>query len=54
MYYKLIENPKWKPYCLNCTTMNRMVSPPKGFKCLDCRNEIDFDMKKIVDNKEKQ
>jgi len=32
--------PGWRPYCLVCTSMLRMVRTLYGFQCQSCRNRI--------------
>ena len=53
---KLVEEPTWRPYCLQCETMGRMTAMPYGFKCegigdhfgrKGCNNTIGVDMRRI-------
>ena len=39
-----IPYPGWKPYCLVCSSMARMVDRPFGYHCEACGNDINFDM----------
>ncbi len=44
------KNPNWRPYCLTCTTFDRMNSQPYGFKCRKCGNEIGFDLQRVEES----
>lgn len=37
--------PEWKPYCLMCSTMDRMVPTSYGWRCWPCGNPIGKDGK---------
>lgn len=47
MYWKLEQDPNWRPYCLRCPSMLRMIPMPYGFWCAACDNHIDRDMHRI-------
>lgn len=42
-------DPDYRPYCLNCTTMMRMIKTHSGFRCRNCQHEIDHDDFKKAD-----
>lgn len=48
IYWKLREAPDWRPYCLVCSSMQRMVPREYGFMCLSCDNRIDRNMEHLV------
>lgn len=41
---KAKTDPKYRPYCLKCSTMARMEKTDYGFKCVACGNKINPDM----------
>lgn len=46
VFYKLLEDPEWRPYCLVCDTMKRMILVDEHFfECTECKNYIGSDMK---------
>ncbi|HPT72129.1 MAG TPA: hypothetical protein PLE74_07585 [Candidatus Cloacimonadota bacterium] len=40
----LTTDPNWRPYCLMCQSMGRMVKTEYGFRCPSCGNTIKPDM----------
>lgn len=40
----------WRPYCLNCSTSERMVATNYGFKCLCCGNLIGFNLTRLKES----
>lgn len=40
----------WKPYCLTCSTMNRMEQKEFGFKCNTCGNLIGWDLTRLLES----
>lgn len=40
----------WKPYCLKCSTYNRMIEMPYGFRCVACCNMIGFDLCRLKES----
>ena len=36
--------PGWAPYCLMCSTMERMKPTSYGWRCVACRNPIGRDL----------
>jgi hypothetical protein len=40
----------WKPYCLVCSTMSRMVEQTYGFKCNHCGNVIGFNLTRLMES----
>lgn len=36
--------PGWRPYCLVCPTMSRMVARDYGWQCVGCSNKIKHDL----------
>ncbi len=34
----------YRPYCLNCTLLPRVVLKPDGFECWHCGNRFGFDL----------
>lgn len=34
----------WTPYCLKCSTTERMVEFQHGFRCVACNNHINWDL----------
>jgi hypothetical protein len=45
-YWKLVEDPNWRPYCLACATMQRMTPVQRGFRC-QCGVVVGRDMRRI-------
>lgn len=45
-YWKLEQDPTWRPYCLACRSMARMEPCGEGFRC-GCGNVVDRDMVRI-------
>ncbi len=37
----------WEPYCLMCSTMDRMAKKSYGFKCTCCGNEIGHNLQRL-------
>ena len=35
-----MNGPNWRPYCLVCSSMKRMVATVYGYKCSACGNKI--------------
>jgi hypothetical protein len=35
---------EWKPYCLICTTNERMIEMSDGFMCTHCRARTNWDL----------
>jgi hypothetical protein len=42
-----VHAPGWNPYCLVCTTMERMERRDYGWECVACHNKIGFDLKRL-------
>lgn len=40
----------WKPYCLMCSTIERMGKRDYGFECMCCKNMIGFDLKRLIES----
>lgn len=40
----------WRPYCLQCSTVSRMLERPYGFQCGSCHNMISFDLYRLVES----
>lgn len=40
----------WSPYCLNCSTVNRMEAKDYGFCCRNCNNMIGFNLQRLVES----
>lgn len=38
------KDPTYRPYCLMCDSMARMVRTDYGFQCSACKNKINTDM----------
>jgi hypothetical protein len=51
-YWKLREDPTWRPYCLNCRSMARMTREGDTFRCEACQMRVDVDMRPIREFKE--
>ena len=47
VYWKLAEDPSWRPYCLNCRTMARMTRVADGFRCEACKLKVGLDMRAV-------
>lgn len=41
-------NPNWDPYCLKCSSLRKMKRTDYGWKCLNCGNEIGWNLEKIT------
>lgn len=39
-----LNDKNWRPYCLKCSTMKRMVKTSYGFICTHCNNKIKEDL----------
>lgn len=40
----------WKPYCLMCSTVNRMEAKDYGFQCNTCKNMIGFNLTRLQES----
>lgn len=40
----------WRPYCLACGTIHRMIPMDFGFKCLSCGNLIGFNLTRLAES----
>jgi hypothetical protein len=40
----------WKPYCMMCSTMQRMAEKNYGFECTKCKNMIGFDLTRLAES----
>lgn len=40
---------EYSPYCMQCNTIGRMRLRPYGFACNNCRNEIGFNRRRVLD-----
>lgn len=42
-----LANPNWRPYCLKCSEIRRMLRQPYGFQCRGCGNRINRECKPL-------
>ena len=40
----------WQPYCMTCSTMDRMRSESYGFRCTHCGNMIGFNLHRLQES----
>lgn len=40
----------WKPYCLNCSSNQRMLEKSYGFICVNCQNMIGWDLTQLEES----
>lgn len=40
----------WRPYCMMCSTMNRMLQHDYGFSCSCCGNMIAWDCTRLAES----
>jgi hypothetical protein len=44
VFWKLAQDPTWRPYCLACRTMDRMTRDHDVFRCRSCGMTVDLAM----------
>lgn len=47
---KIAETLHWTPYCLKCTSMNRMRLEGEVLRCENCNNKIDLSVADHIEN----
>lgn len=40
----------WKPFCMTCSTNERMTLQPYGFKCSSCGNMIGWNLTRLKES----